>query len=214
MQLSFYGPNKRCGLAIGKCAGSLGILRRCERIANGRRLACPPPSAAPLYFLEGRRNMTTHGQMIKKTILDILRESMHGTDEHGAFLSSGPNGMLDLLRELSAEEASLPISGASIATHAIHLSFSFEVYKEWIQGVRDSEYDWDKSWEKHDVSTAEWDTLLSRINRHHNDLEDAIRQHGEHDFEAMWGGVGALAHTAYHLGIIQVKIDELRKRCA
>jgi len=120
--------------------------------------------------------MTAHDLMMKKAIVNILHESFHGADDHGAFLSPGPNGLLDLLRGLSAEEASLPVSGASMATHATHLSFSLEVFNEWIHGIRDAEYDWDKSWEKHDVTGAEWNELLSRIDRQRSELEHAIQR--------------------------------------
>jgi len=156
--------------------------------------------------------MTAHDLMTKKAIVTILRESFHGVDDHGAFLSLGPNGLLDLLRGLSAEEASIPISGDSIATHALHVSFSLDVYNEWIRGVRDAEYDWDKSWEKHAVNSDEWDELLSRIDRQYTELEHVIREHEGQDCEAVWGSIGALAHTAFHLGIIQVKFDELRQK--
>ena len=40
------------------------------------------------------------------------------------------------------------------------------------------------------------------------DLEHA---HEKDDVEAVWGSIGAVAHFAFHLGVIQVEVDELRK---
>jgi hypothetical protein len=157
-------------------------------------------------------NMITSEALFRNAIMDVLRESFHGAGDHGAFLDPGPNGLLAILKSLSAEEASLPIAGASIATHAIHIAFSLDVFNEWIQGIRDTEHSWDKSWEKHEVSTAEWDCLLSQIDRQFLQLERTILQYDEYDAEAVWGSIGTLAHTAFHLGIIQVKADELRKK--
>lgn len=147
----------------------------------------------------------------QNAILNVLRECFYGAGDKGAFLDPGPNGLFALLKSLSAQEASLPVAGASIATHALHVAFSLDVFAQWIQGVRGVTYDWDTSWEKNEVSETEWNELLCKMEGQCLDLEQAIMQQAASDVEAMWGAAGALAHTAYHLGIIQVKIDALRK---
>lgn len=156
------------------------------------------------------RKKLTADEALEAT-LDVLRECFHGTETGGAFLDPGPNGLSNLLSSLSAKEASTPIAGASIATHAWHIAFSLDAFLEWMEGVRDKEYDWPRSWAKTDASEEEWVALRGWLENRLHALEYAIKTYGATDREAAWGASGVLAHTAYHLGAIQVKIDELRK---
>ena len=144
-----------------------------------------------------------------EVMLSVLRECFQGAEKHGAFLDPGPNGLLNLLRKVTAKEASGAVAGASIATHALHVAFSLDAFIGWIQGVRDVEYDWEASWARHEVGEEEWDALLERLQEQHGLLEKAVQENAVFDRDAFWGAAGVLAHTAYHLGIIQVKIDAL-----
>ncbi len=141
----------------------------------------------------------------------VLRESFYGAEQAGAFLDPGPNGLLPVLRKLSAQDASTPVAGASIACHALHVAFSLDAFTDWIGGVRDITYDWEQSWRKSEVRAEEWVFLLERLESQYQRLGDAIAANASRDVKACWGMAGVLAHTAFHLGAIQVKVDELGK---
>ncbi|THB66470.1 MAG: hypothetical protein D6E12_10485 [Desulfovibrio sp.] len=149
-------------------------------------------------------------QHIVEELLRIFDECFLGADKAGAFLEPGPNGLLGLLEQLSAEQASQPAAGASVAAHARHVAFSLNAFHEWIQGKRDITYDWKRSWQQHIVDDDQWRQLQKEIRGHHDALKTAITTNAPVDAKSAWGAVGVLTHTAYHLGAIQVKFDELR----
>lgn len=140
----------------------------------------------------------------------ILQECFMGAQESGAFLIPGPNGLFDLLQGLTAREASTPVAGASMAAHALHVAFSLDAFLDWIHGKRGITYDWAKSWAKSEVTDKEWEELRQRLHRQYTALCQAVHDTAPYDADSAWGAIGVLAHTAYHLGALQVKADELR----
>lgn len=150
------------------------------------------------------------GKAVIAQLLAVLRECVRGAGNPGAFLEEGPHGLFQLLEGLSASEASRPAAGSSIARHALHVAFSLDAFIEWIEGVRGKEYDWAASWLRGEVTEEEWRALRRRLEAQHARLEEAAAEQAPRNPEAAWGAAGALAHTAYHLGMIQVKADVLR----
>ncbi|WP_207263618.1 hypothetical protein [Desulfovibrio sp. Huiquan2017] len=145
-----------------------------------------------------------------QALLGVIGECFDGAREHGAFLNPDEGGLLALLGGLSARQASTPVAGDSVATHALHLSFSLDVFTDWISGVRDKTYDWEKSWSQNSVDEQEWRALLDHMAAQAKTLGKAIGNRAPVDPDAAWGAFGALAHTAFHLGAVQVKVDVLR----
>ncbi|MGE4422813.1 MAG: hypothetical protein AB7D39_10990 [Pseudodesulfovibrio sp.] len=148
-------------------------------------------------------------QELVRAVLGVVRECFNGAEDRGAFLEPGQGGLLALLQGLSATEASTPVAGASVATHALHVAFSLDAFTDWIEGVRDKEYDWDSSWAVSTVNEREWSVLCQRLADQAERLGEAIERRAPADLEAAWGAAGVLAHTAYHLGAVQVKADAL-----
>jgi hypothetical protein len=148
-------------------------------------------------------------QELVEAVLGVVDECFDGAMDQGAFLVPGQGGLLALLQGLTAPQASAPIAGASIATHALHLAFSLDAFTDWIEGERDREYDWNSSWSVSTVNEREWRTLCQRMADQAEKLREAIRRKAPVDRESAWGAAGALAHTAYHLGAVQVKADAL-----
>lgn len=149
---------------------------------------------------------------ITAQLLSVIRECLHGAVENGAFLNPGQGGLLQLLSELSAGEASKPAAGASIATHALHVSFSLDVFMDWMVGKRDIQPDWDESWARSGVDDAQWQALKDRLAVQSAALERIVGEYAPTDRESAWAATGVLAHTAFHLGAMQVKFDVLRSR--
>lgn len=156
-------------------------------------------------------------------VLAVIREAFEGVDRWSYFLDHGAQfGLLGTLRSLDAATASRLSGGkssiygaaasgpsqASIAAHAQHVIFGLEVFTNWIKGIR-TNYDWDLSWAVSDVDDQAWAALLDRLQASYAELKRAIEEHGARSVESMGGGVGAIAHTAYHLGRIQEKLDSL-----
>lgn len=162
---------------------------------------------------DGQTVRETDADPTSAALVSVLHECFHGAQQEGAFLDPAPGGqggLTALLGELTAQQASTPVAGESIARHALHVAFSLDVFAEWIEGVRGVEYDWVGSWAQGEVDKAQWRALQGRLIRGASVLEKAVARHTPRDPQAAWAAAGALAHTAYHLGMIQLKVDALR----
>ena len=142
----------------------------------------------------------------------ILREGWEGPSPKVTFyLDSGPDaGLRNTLAQLSAEEASRPVGGNSVAAHAHHVLFSFDAFGAFISGDR-SQRDWNESWKVSTVDEAAWDKLRSDLDARYAELKTAVETHGGSSDEATGGALAAATHLAYHIGAIRQKIAVLRQ---
>ncbi len=65
---------------------------------------------------------------------------------------------------------------------------------------------WRESWRVTTVDEAAWGRLREDLRRGYEDLSQAIDASGASSEEAIGGVIGAIAHTAYHLGAIRQKL--------
>lgn len=144
-------------------------------------------------------------------LLAVLLEGFEGpAPKRNYFLDSGPDaGLRRTLAALSAEEASQPWGGNSVAAHAKHLLFSFNAFASFIAGDR-TKADWNESWNVSTVDDATWAQLQEDLATAYESLRGAIETHASTSAPAAGGAVGAVAHLAYHIGAIRQKIVALR----
>jgi hypothetical protein len=144
-------------------------------------------------------------------LLAVLREGFEGPGPKVTFfLDGGPDaGLRNTLAQLSAEEASRPSGGNSVASHARHLAFSFEAFGAYVAGDRTSR-NWDESWNVTTVDDASWRKLQDEIAAGYADLRAKIKEHAGTAPEATGGSIAAITHLAYHIGAIRQKIAALR----
>lgn len=147
--------------------------------------------------------------MDSKVFVDVFKECFNGEpDGTGAFLSPSSPGILTLTGNLTAGEASKPAAGAPIATHAKHLSWSLDLFLDGVrQGKHPDELDWDGDWDDSPVTEDEWLALQAYMLKQIACLGALFAAGGKGAYSA----IGALAHTAYHLGAIQVKYDVIKR---
>lgn len=143
-------------------------------------------------------------------LLAVLKEIFYGVQKEGAFLDPGPFGLLDMVRSLSAKQASTPICGASVAANAQHVAFSLDVYLDAVNSETGKDYDWDQSWAVSALNKDEWMELAARLETKFKAFQAAANSRMPLDSKAAFYAMGALAHCAYHLGIMQTKVDELK----
>jgi hypothetical protein len=137
----------------------------------------------------------------------VLREGWEGPSTKWAyFLDQGPDaGLRNTLAKLTPEEASRDVGGNSVAAHAHHLLFSFEVFGAFIAGDR-TKRDWNESWRVSTVDAAAWTKLQSDLTARYEELLATIETHAGTSDAAAGGALGAVAHLAYHIGAIKQKI--------
>jgi hypothetical protein len=140
-------------------------------------------------------------------LLSVLVEALDGPGQWAYFADDGLTGTLITI---SAADASRPVAGSSIAAHVHHVVFALAASAAWIRGDR-SPHHWNKSWEVRTVDDAAWTRLREQLRVRCEELRQAIEAHAGDNLEAMGGAIGAIAHTAYHLGAIRQKAAYIRQ---
>ncbi|MFO0929978.1 MAG: hypothetical protein U0736_23635 [Gemmataceae bacterium] len=125
------------------------------------------------------------------------------------FLDRQHGGLLQMMAGLTAEEASQPVGGSSVAAHAHHVAFALAASKAWLEG-RPAPRDWEASWVVHTVDADAWEALQVQVRANYLHVREAIGRHAADRAEAFGGAVGAAAHAAYHVGAIRQKLAVLR----
>ena len=148
-------------------------------------------------------------EMVVQQLIDVLREALEGPREQrwSYFTDNNPEaGFLGTLRALSAEQASQVIGTASVASHVYHTIFGMEVSAAWITGNRVA-HDWSQSWKVTEVTEAEWQEMIGRLENQYHTLSQSIGAFALTDEIAAGVSAGGLAHVAYHLGAVQQKLE-------
>ena len=74
-----------------------------------------------------------------------------------------------------------------------------------LQGEQTSR-DRGRSWTVTTVDEAGWADLRTRLRRDYDSLRVAVETHAVWDEDALGVALGAIAHTAYHLGAIRQRL--------
>lgn len=138
-----------------------------------------------------------------RQLVAVLQEAFEGSDRDWSyFTDAGPEaGFLRSVQSLSAEEASQPVGGSSVAAHVHHVTFAL-----------DASRDWTDSWRVQAVDADGWQRLLRDLRRAYSELREEVERRGTSSEEAFGGAVAAVAHCAYHLGAVRQKVALLRNR--
>lgn len=131
----------------------------------------------------------------------------------GIFLDRGTS-LFETLATISAAEASRPVSAtcASIAAQVEHTRFYLEVCTRYARGENVGRVDWDATWTLTSVTPGEWEALKERLRETHQTLLEALRTPATWESEfAVQGALGAVVHTAYHLGEIRQALCTIKR---
>ena len=136
----------------------------------------------------------------------MLREAFEGPPGPWTyFTDTAPGtGVFPTIRGLTAAQAS-KVGGpgrTTIAGHIHHLSSSVALSAAELRGEPASR-DRSRSWTVGTVDEAEWATLRARLREEYQNLLVAVETHALWDEDALGAAMGAIAHTAYHLGAIR-----------
>ncbi|MDR1126176.1 MAG: hypothetical protein LBM64_09010, partial [Deltaproteobacteria bacterium] len=145
---------------------------------------------------------------ISEHLAFVLEEVFHGHETDATFIDDGSPGLIDLLKNFSAEEASLPAPSGNIAAHVKHVAFSIGAYQRAVNNEDPSALyvDW-PDWENARVTRREWAELISGLRVQTNTLLAAVRAREEYSPEQLRFVFAALAHMSFHFGALQVKYE-------
>src|SRR3954451_19285054 len=98
----------------------------------------------------------------------LFAELSDGTSgKQGAFiLNSGDLGLLRSIDKISAADASRSVNGgATIAAHALHLSYGLSLMNRWATSGGDPFADatWDEAWKISDVDATGWEEIRNGL---------------------------------------------------
>ncbi|WP_044339334.1 hypothetical protein [Rossellomorea aquimaris] len=134
----------------------------------------------------------------------MLKETFEGPEGNGSwYTESKPgSGLFGTLERLSAEDASTPVNGTTIAAQTDHTRYYIWVARSYLNGeVPDK--DWEASWKITSVDTNTWTQFTSELQQDYTALLTTIDSVTSLDEQTLSGMLGAIAHSAYHLGSIR-----------
>ena len=139
----------------------------------------------------------------------MLREAFQGPPGPWTYFTdtSSGTGVFGTIGGLSAAVASRTggPGGTTIAGHVHHLSSSVALSTKGLRGEPTSR-DRSRSWTVSVVDDAAWAALRTRLREEYDRLVVAVEMHARWDEDALGVAIGALAHTAYHLGAIRQRL--------
>jgi hypothetical protein len=154
--------------------------------------------------------------MLTDSIITLLTEAYPGPPDHSStwFIDNEPDsGILGILRDVTAEEASKSVDGTgnpgtTIASHAEHLHWSLANMNRAMSGGEFGK--WSESWDLKEANAAEWDRLRSELRKEFELLCMGLRNQSEIEPQYLTGGLALAAHAAYHLGNIRQMKERVR----
>ena len=150
---------------------------------------------------------------ISRSLTTLFRELTYGAPETGAYvLNRGDVGLLRALDRLSAEAASREHGGgSSIAAHVEHVRYGLSLLNRWAGGENPfADADWAASWERTEVSDAEWPQLRAALRQEVDAWLATLGTARDVVDMELNGMIGSIAHLAYHLGAMRQMDRSLR----
>ena len=139
----------------------------------------------------------------------MLREAFEGPPGPWTYFTdtSPGSGLFATIDGLSAAQAS-HVGGpgrSTIAAHTQHLSASVALSTRGLLG-KSASRDRSQSWTVATVNDAEWAAVRARLRDEYQKLLVAVETHAAWDEDALGTAMGAIAHTAYHLGAVRQRL--------
>ena len=152
---------------------------------------------------------------IASSLTRLFSELVDGTTGSGGayMLNSGDAGLLRSLDALSAADASRSTAGgATIAAHALHLSYGLSLMNRWAVEGGDPFADaaWEAAWKTSAVTAAEWEVIGNGLRDQAHRWLAALGSPRDVSDAELSGMIGSIAHLAYHLGAIRQIAKETR----
>ena len=143
---------------------------------------------------------------------EVLKECFESVSSPSMFLDPG-DAFFQTLATVSAEEASQPAANgiSNIAAEVNHTAFYINVTLRFLRGEQPGKVDWDGSWQVGAVDDDQWTRLQDTLQAAYDALQNAVAQPATWTHpQAITGGIGMVAHCAYHLGEVRRTLGVIR----
>ena len=154
--------------------------------------------------------MTITPAMTVTLVTRMLREAFEGPPGPWTYFTdtSAGHGVFATINGLTAAAASTPggPSRTTIAGHIHHVCSSIALSTSGLRGGSPPR-DRSGSWTVSTVTDAEWTALRARLRDEYEQLLVAVTTRTLWDEDVVGTAMGAIAHTAYHLGAIRQRLQ-------
>ena len=148
-------------------------------------------------------------------LVRMLREAFEGPPGPWTYFTDTTpgTGVFATIGALTPEQASLPggPGHTTIAAHVRHMISSLALSTKSLRGESASR-DRSRSWTVSGVDAAAWAALQAELRSAYESLVVAVEMHAMWDEDGLGVALGAVAHTAYHLGAIRQRLAPPGKR--
>lgn len=142
-----------------------------------------------------------------ENLFALLTETFERTS--GIYLDKGTD-FFGTLADLSAEQASSPVLGISVAAQVFHTAFYLRAMERYFEGFTEKT-DWDESWTVQSVTEPEWHALKTQLRDDYERATGKLRAVTVWDEDALDFGMTVLVHSAYHLGAVRQLVKAARE---
>ena len=144
-------------------------------------------------------------------LYSLLEETFE--THHGIYLDKGTS-LLDTLKGVSAQEASIPVGGkcATLAAQVTHVIFYLDVLERYIVDHDISPADWGEVWRTVSaVTDEEWGALKVKLETTYRRVDNMLHGIEAWTEDSIGGAMAIVGHTAYHLGEIRQALCTLKR---
>ncbi|WP_221567944.1 hypothetical protein [Alkalihalobacillus sp. TS-13] len=149
-------------------------------------------------------------ELLILSVKTLLKETFEGPPEKGSwFTESKPDsGLFGTVEKITATEASIPVHGTTIAAHLEHTRFylwgTINIFDGNIPKIN-----WQDSWKITSVDQQHWGQIQETLRRDYKTVLEKIDSVDWDEFKAN-EVLGAIAHSAYHLGAIRQMVKIIK----
>jgi hypothetical protein len=155
--------------------------------------------------------------ILVKAITTLLTEAYPGPPDPSStwWIDNSPDsGILGVIQNLSAEEASTPAGGAAgpgstIVSNVEHLRWSLANANAAMRGEQ-YQGNWAQSWHMVQTDAAAWDRLRAELRLEFEAMLANLSQVDDLQSDYLLGVLGLIPHAAFHLGLIRQMIERLK----
>jgi hypothetical protein len=138
------------------------------------------------------------------SLVTILDELFSSEDAQDNYVLDKGTSMFSTLATIDAATASKQYSPrcSNLAAQVNHTRFYLDTVMD---GMRNGwqQVDWDASWQIGDVTAAEWQELIARLQSTYTELRTFAASNTSWSPPMVGGAFAIVAHNAYHLGEIR-----------
>lgn len=154
-----------------------------------------------------------NGSLLWNSLKKMMKEAFEGPSENGSWFTEAKpgSGLFGTLEGLTAGDASRPVptSDSPIAAHVDHIRYYLASANAFFRGEK-PELDWSLSWKIRGVNEETWQNIKRELREEYETLMEQLDKVKEWNHQKTNILMGALAHSAYHLGSLRQMIRPLK----